>query len=71
MMEQKIFCVNTYYKTKCFKIVQAKYRRKFNFLTFLNRSLTLKLMALVKIKRQQVAQSAGAAEYTDCFSAEG
>ena len=29
--EEKIFCVTTYLETKSFKTVQAKYRRKFNF----------------------------------------
>ena len=43
-MEQKIFCVKTYYETKSFKIVQARYRRKFNFNTFPNRSQILKLI---------------------------
>ena len=37
-MKQKIFCVKTYYENKFFKIVQARYRRKFNFKTFLNKS---------------------------------
>ena len=32
-MAQKIFNVKTYDKTKSFRIVQAKYRRKFNFQT--------------------------------------
>ena len=43
-MEQKIFYVKTYYETKSFKIVQARYRRKFNFNTFPNRSQILKLI---------------------------
>ena len=28
------FCVKTYHETNSFKIVQARYRRKFNFNTF-------------------------------------
>ena len=43
-MEQKIFCVKTYYETKSSKIVQARYRRKLNFNIFLNRSLIFKLV---------------------------
>ena len=37
-MEQKIVSVKTYYKITSFKIVQAKYRWKFNFYMFPNRS---------------------------------
>ena len=37
IMEQ-IFYVKTYYETKSFKIVQARYREKFNFNTFPNRT---------------------------------
>ena len=37
-MEQKIFCVKTYYETKSFQIVQARFRRKFSFNKFPNRS---------------------------------
>ena len=57
-MEQKIFCVKAYYETKSFQIVQARFRRKFSFNKFPNRSQifklvkkfeTLKLMALVEI----------------------
>ena len=44
MMEQKIFCVNTYYETKPFKIVQPRYRRKFNYNTFPNRRQIFKLV---------------------------
>ena len=29
MTKQKIFCAKTYYETKVFKIVLARYRRKF------------------------------------------
>ena len=36
MKEQKIFCVKTYYETKFFHIVQARYRTKFNFNIFPN-----------------------------------
>ena len=39
--KQKIFCVNTYYKTYSVKIIQAKYRRKFNYNTQLNKSQEL------------------------------
>ena len=31
--EKNIFYVKTYYETKSFKIVHAKYKRKFNFQT--------------------------------------
>ena len=37
MIEEKIFCVKTYYE-RLFKIVQARYKRKFNFNTFPNRN---------------------------------
>ena len=30
-MEEKIFCVTTYFETKSFKTEQAKFCRKFNF----------------------------------------
>ena len=43
-MEQKIFCVRTYYETKSFKIVQARFRRKFSFNQFPNRSQIFKLV---------------------------
>ena len=43
-MEQKIFCVKTYYETKSFQIVQARFRRKFSFNKFPNRSQTFKLV---------------------------
>ena len=43
-IEYKIFCLKTFYKSKFFKIVQATSRRKFNFNTFLNRSLIFKLV---------------------------
>ena len=43
-MEQKIFCVKTYYETKSFKIVQARFRRKFSFNQFPNRSQIFKLV---------------------------
>ena len=42
-MEQ-IFCVKTYYETMFFKIVQGKYRRKFNVNAFPNRSQIFKLV---------------------------
>ena len=42
-MEQKIFCVKTYYETKSFQIVQARFRRKFSFNKFPNRSQIFKL----------------------------
>ena len=38
---EQIFWVKIYYKTKFFKIAQARYRQKFNFTTFPNRSLGL------------------------------
>ena len=41
-MEQKVFCVKTYYETKSFKIVQTKYWRKFNPNTFPNTSQIFK-----------------------------
>ena len=44
MIEQKIFCMKTYYETKSFKIVQARYRRKFTFNTFPNGSQIFKLV---------------------------
>jgi hypothetical protein len=44
LMGQKIFCVKTYYETKSFKIVQARYKRKFNFNTFLSRNQIFKLV---------------------------
>ena len=39
-----MFCVKTYYETKTFKIVQARYRRKLNFNTFPNKSQIFKLV---------------------------
>ena len=44
LMEQKIFCVETYYETKSFQIVQARFRRKFSFNKFPNRSQIFKLV---------------------------
>ena len=43
MMEQ-IFCVKIYYKTKSFKILQARYRGKFDFNTFPNGNQIFKLV---------------------------
>ena len=43
-IEQKIFYVKAYCETKSFKIVQARYTRKFNFITFLNRTQIFKLV---------------------------
>ena len=43
-MEQEIFCVKTYYETKSFQIVQARFRRKFSFNKFPNRSQIFKLV---------------------------
>ena len=43
-MEQKIFCEKTYYETKSFKIVQARYWRKFNFEIFPKRSQIFELV---------------------------
>ena len=43
-MKQKIFCVKTYYWPKYSKIVQARYRKKFSFNIFLNRSQIYKLV---------------------------
>ena len=43
-MEQKIFCLKTYYETKSFQIVQARFRRKFSFNKFPNRSQIFKLV---------------------------
>ena len=42
-MKQKIFWEKTYYETKFSKIFQLRYRRKFNFEEFLNRSNIFKL----------------------------
>ena len=50
-MEQKIFCVKTYYETKSFQIVQGSSALT-NFQTgvrFTSWSRSLKLMALVEI----------------------
>jgi len=44
LMEQKIFCLKTYYETKSFQIVQARFRRKFSFNKFPNRSQIFKLV---------------------------
>ena len=55
-MTEQIFCANTCYETWSFKIVQARYRKKFNFNTFSSWSRTLKLMALVKIVGLQITQ---------------
>ena len=44
MMEQKILYVKTNYITKSFKIFQARYKIKFNFKTFPNRSQIFKLI---------------------------
>ena len=43
-MEQKIFCVKTYYETTSFQIVQARFRRKFSFNKFPNRTQIFKLV---------------------------
>ena len=62
-MEQKIFCVNSYYETKSFKIVQARYRKKVQFQHISkqesNFQIGLKLMALVKIIGQWVPHHFG------------
>ena len=47
-MEQKVFCVKTYYETKSFRIVQARFRRKFSFNQFPNRSQIFKLVKKFK-----------------------
>ena len=47
-MEQKIFCMKTYYKTKSSKIVHARYKRKFNLKSFPNRSQIFKLVKKFK-----------------------
>ena len=36
-VEQKIFCVINYYDPKTFNVIQARYRRKFDFHAFPNR----------------------------------
>ena len=41
---KQIFCVKTYVKTKSFKIVQARFRQKFNLNTFPNKSQIFKLV---------------------------
>ena len=43
-MEQKVFCVKTFYEMKFFQIVQARFRRKFSFNQFSNRSQIFKLV---------------------------
>ena len=43
-MEQKIFCVKTYYEMKSFQIVQARFRRKISFNKFPNKSQIFKLV---------------------------
>ena len=45
-MEQKIFCVKTYYETKSFQIVQARFRTKFSFNKFPNSSQIFKLVKM-------------------------
>ena len=47
--------MKTYFETKSFKTVQARYRRKLNFKNF----PSLKLMILVKIVGQKVPQHLG------------
>ena len=37
-LEEKIFCVTTYTETKSYKVVQIRFRRKFNFNTFPGKS---------------------------------
>ena len=44
LMEQKIFSVKTYYETKSFQIVEARFRRNFSFNKFPNRSQIFKLV---------------------------
>ena len=44
MMEQKIFCEEIYDETKSLKIVQNRYRGKFNFNSFPNKSQIFKLI---------------------------
>ena len=43
-MEQKMFCLKTYYETKSSKIILARYSKKINFNTFPNRSLIFELV---------------------------
>ena len=43
-MEQKIFCVKTYYETQFFKIALAGLKKKFNFNTSINKSQIFKLI---------------------------
>ena len=47
-IERKFFCVKTYYETKSFIIVRTRYKRKFNFNTFPNRSQIFKLIKNVE-----------------------
>ena len=43
-MEQKIFCVKTYYETNSFKIGPTRYRRKFKFNIFPIRSQNFQIV---------------------------
>ena len=43
-MERKIFCVTAYCGSKSFKIFQLRYKRKFNYNAFPNRSQIFKLV---------------------------
>ena len=47
-MMKQIFCVRMYYKSKSFKIVQIRYKRKFNFCTCPNSNQSFKLIKKVE-----------------------
>ena len=48
-MAQNIICVKTYHEIKSFENAQARYWRKLNFNTFLNRSLIFKLVKSIEV----------------------
>ena len=48
--EQKRFCVETYVYTKSIKTVQAKFRRRFNFNHFANKSMIYRCVKKLKSK---------------------
>jgi hypothetical protein len=66
LMEQKIFCVKTYYEAKSFKIVQARYNRKFNFNTFPIKSQIFKLFK--NFKAYGTCEDRRATGYSPCGS---
>ena len=48
--EQKTFCVETYFKTKSIKTVQAKFRRRFNFNHYPNKPMIYRWVNKFKSK---------------------